>query len=98
MTKEQRDLELRHSQVKKRLLELAVADPTDETSAELATLNTEAQSIETRMQAFLLAGDADTKITDPKITEIETREGVGMGRVDYPCCRRRWHRPYSSMP
>lgn len=72
MTKEQRDLELRHSQVKKRLLELAVAEPTDETSAELATLNTEAQSIETRMQAFLLAADT-------KIIETETREGVEWG-------------------
>ena len=77
-------LALRASEIRKRLAELGgVEELTDEQRAEIGTLRTEYQDVETRTQAAIVAAD------EPKPTETDTEarelaeliEGSSIGQI-----------------
>ena len=57
MTDKQR-LELRQSEIRSKLAELAAAETTDETRSEINVLGSEYGGNETRLRALLIAADA----------------------------------------
>ena len=64
MTDKQR-LELRQSEIRARMAELAAADATEETRSEIGTLSAEYQSNESRINAAIIAGDAPEPVITP---------------------------------
>ena len=82
MTNLQR-LQLRASEIRSRLAELGgTVDQTDETRAEIETLRTEYQDVETRSQALMIAGDEPQPRQDDaehrELAQLERRASVGM--------------------
>ena len=59
-------IELRNSEIRSRLSTLGTAEGTDEGKAEIDTLAVEYSSNETRLRAFMVAGDAPVETTTSK--------------------------------
>ena len=79
-------MELRASEIRTRLSELAgMDDQTDETRAEIATLRTEYADVERRYQAAVTADDTPPEtVTDTKTEDVEMRaliDGSNVGRI-----------------
>lgn len=74
MTTKQR-LELRASEIRKRLAELAdVADLNDEQRSEIGTLRTEYADVEVKLQAAITASDETTEVETRETGDAEARE------------------------
>ena len=71
-------LEIRQSEIRQRLAQLAETDATPETETEIAGLSKEYQAAEVRMQAMIIADDAPAKVdTRDSKAELFTRASVG---------------------
>ena len=84
MTDKQR-LQLRQSEIRSRLAELAAADATDETRSEIDTLGREYQGNESRIRAFTIAGDTEpleTRSTEDR-ERRELHQSASVGSLVY---------------
>ena len=84
MTDKQR-LELRQSELRGKLAELAAAEATDETRSEINTLGTEYTGNEARLRAFTMAADSplETRSTeDTQRQELHAKVNVGQLMFD----------------
>ena len=71
-------LEIRQSEIRQRLAQLAETDATPETETEISGLSKEYQAAEVRMQAMIIADDAPAKVeTRDSKAELFTRASVG---------------------